>query len=125
MIDHPGMTSARITRIAREIADSIVYVARHSGSDPIAWVTGNSYMPALRSFDAAEDVWQHPANDNGEAFEFLHEELERMLSDADVALTAPEYDNALYATDLSRFEYWENPLGENLEDDWHPIGYQP
>src|SRR5215467_14539387 len=92
-IDHPDgtrtfpdMTDAHVRRAARGIADSIIADARNSGADPIAWVTGNSMMPPLRQFDAAEDVWQHPANEDGEAFAFLVEVLEGFLADAEVAL---------------------------------------
>jgi hypothetical protein len=126
-IDHPDgtrtfpdMTDAHIRRIAAGIAESITEDARSSGPDPIAWVTGNHYMPSLRSFDAAERVWQHPANDDGEAFAYLAEVLEGLLSDADVALEAPDWDNSLYAVDLHRFEYAEYPDGEDLQDDWIP-----
>ena len=120
---YPDMSDAHIRRIAAGIADSITGDARTSGPDPIAWVTGNSYMPPLRSFDAAEDVWQHPANDDGEAFAYLVEEIERLLSDANVALECPEYDNALYAVDLARFEFVEQcaPEADTLQDEWQPV----
>lgn len=123
---YPDMTDAHIRRIAAGIAESVITDARSSGADPIAWVTGNQMMPPLRSFDAAEDVWQHPANDDGEAFAYLVETLEGMLSDADVALEAPEHDNSLYAVDLARFEYADREglamaEGETLQDDWQPI----
>lgn len=121
---YPGMTDARVRRIAREIANSIISDARNSGPDPIAWITGNSMMPPLRSFDAAEDVWQHAANDDGEAFAWLTELIEGHLSDANVALECPEYDNALYAVDLARFEFVPQsaPDGdEYLQDEWSPI----
>jgi hypothetical protein len=126
-IDHPDgtrtfpdMTDAHIRRIAAGIAESIIYDARNSGLDPIAWITGNSMMPPLRSFDAAEDVWQHPANEGGEAFAYLAELLEGMLADAEVALESPESDNSLYAVDLRRFEYAESDEGDTLQDDWVP-----
>jgi len=118
---YPDMTDTHIRRIAAGIAESIIDDARNSGPDPIAWITGNSMMPPLRSFNAAENVWQHPANDDGEAFAYLVEVLESLLSDASVALEAPEYDNSLYAVDLARFEYSESEDGENLQDDWVPV----
>lgn len=129
---YPGMTDARIRRIAREIADSVISDARNSGDDPIAWVTGNSYMPPLRSFDAAEDVWQHAANEDGEAFAWLTELIEGYLSDANVAMECPPWDNALYVVDLARFAYVDRDglalaeddgedEGETLQDDWQPI----
>ena len=40
-------------------------------------------------------------------FAWLVELVEGHLSDASVALECPEYDNALYAVDLARFEYDE------------------
>ena len=117
---YPDMTDAHIQRAARDIAGSVISDAQNSGPDPVVFVTGNSMMPPLRSFDAAEDVWQHPANEDGEAFAYLAEEIERLLDEAGVALGCPEYDNALYAVDLLRFEFVEDPDGETLQDDWRP-----
>jgi hypothetical protein len=104
---------------AREIADEVIEAARNSGSDPIVWVTENHYMPPIRSFAAAEKIWQ--TDRTGDVLEFLIEETERLLSAADVAMECPDYDNALYAVDLKRFAYVEDPNGENLQDDWKPI----
>lgn len=109
-----------IRQYARQIADEIITAARTSGSDPIAWVTSNAMMPPLRWFDLAEHVWQSDSNENGELFPWLTELVESHLSDANVALECPEYDNALYAVDLARFEYTESPDGETLQDDWTP-----
>lgn len=118
---------ATIHDAACQIADEIINAARNSGNDPIAWVTGNSYMPPLRSFDMAENVWKMDANDDGELFACLVELVEKYLSDANVALECPEYDNALYAVDLNRFEYSDNAVdvsaevSETLQDNWQPI----
>ena len=116
-----------IRSYARKIADEIISAARNSGRDPIAWVTGNAYMPPMRSFTLAELVWQDTAHDDcGESFAWLCELTESHLSDADVALECPEYDNALYAVDLARFAYADREglamaEGEYLQDDWQPI----
>lgn len=106
---------------ARKIADSIIESARTSGSDPIAWVTGSSDVPPMRAFGLAERIWQDTGNDDGEAFAYLTELVEAHLSDARVALECPDYDNALYAVDLARFEYVEDAPGETLQSDWQPI----
>jgi hypothetical protein len=110
---------AELNSAATEIASSITEAARGSGSDPIAWVTGNAYMPPLRSFSAAEKVWQDDSD--GENFAHLHELVEARLADTDVALECPDYDNALYAVDLRRFEYVDDPGDhETLQQDWQP-----
>jgi hypothetical protein len=103
---------------AESIATEIIADARASGDDPIVWVTGNRYMPPLRSFDAAEAIWQ--ADEDGTAFAILAESLEAHLDNARVSLDCPDYDNALYAVDLARFEFVESD-GDNLGDDWKPI----
>lgn len=113
------LTDAQIETAAREIADQIIDAARNSGSDPIAWVTSNAMMPPLRWYSAAEAIWQE--DDTGEAFEYLGETVERYLSDASVALECPDYDNALYAVDLARFEYSKSEDSETLQDEWRPI----
>ena len=104
---------------AAEIAAEITTAARGSGSDPITWVTGNAYMPPLRSFPAAEAVYQD--DEDGEDFAYLAELVEAKLAEADVALECPEWDNALYAVDLQRFEYVDDPGDhETLQQDWQP-----
>jgi len=115
------MNDSTIQDYARKIADSIIDSARTSGTDPIAWVTGNNYMPPLRSFSLAEEVWQDDVNDDGEAFAWLVEEVERHVRKANVALEYPDYDNALYAVDLARFEYIDDEPGETLQSEWRPI----
>jgi hypothetical protein len=108
---------------ARQIADSIIFNARTSGDDPIVFVTGNSYVPPLRSFALAEQVWElmYTTSSGQDAYALLEELVERYLDDADVALECPEYDDALYAVDLARFEYRENDAAQYLQDDWFPV----
>lgn len=104
---------------AQQIASEITTAARGSGSDPIAWVTGNAYMPPLRSFSAAEAVYQ--ADEDGEDFARLTELVEQRLEKAGVTLECPDYDNALYAVDTRRFEYVDDPGDhETLQQDWQP-----
>jgi hypothetical protein len=114
--------------IARGIADDMIYSAHNSGDSPIAWVTGNNFMPPLRSYSMAERVWQadyppdypgHPEWGNG-YWDFLAEEVERLLDAANVCLSAPEEDNCLYVIDLSRFEAVDEDevTGDDLQDEW-------
>ena len=107
-----------LDEIAQSIADEIIESARLSGDDPIAWVTGNSYFPALRSFTQAETIWQSGENADGELFNTLTEKIEKILADENVALESPEWDNALYAVDLTRFEYAEDSYGDTLQSEW-------
>jgi hypothetical protein len=112
------MSTYNIEQAAREISEEIIAAARTSGDESIVFVTGNSFMPPLRSFDQAEAVWQ--ADEDGSAWEQLVWDIEERLDDAQVLLECPEYDNALYAVDLARFEYVESD-GENLGDNWQVI----
>lgn len=104
--------------IAENIAISIIEDAR-TVHGPVVWVTGNSYMPPFRSFDMAEHVWNAENNEDGELFEFLVELVEDRLRVAEVALECPDYDNALYAVDLKRWQ-WKSDTGDDLNDDWEP-----
>lgn len=119
MIDYPYVIAMNA---AHEIADDMISVARSSGPNPIAWVTGNPYMPPLRAYAAADQVWKTPRayweSGESDAWEVLTEELERLLSKADVVMDCPDYDNSIYVVDLARFEYVESESDENLQDDW-------
>ena len=113
------MTDQEIREAAQAIAESIVESAHNSGPCPIVWITGNNYMPPLRSFAEAEAVWQDDAD--GQDFAELVDQVESRLTDANVLLDCPEYDNALYAVDTARFEHVESD-GDNLADEWRPVG---
>ena len=110
-----------VKRTAREITDEIIDAARTSGPDPIAWVTGNAMVPPLRWFNAAERIWQLPAFRDVTAWDSLVWRVETALDAANVALECPDYDNMLYAVDLDRFEYREDPDGATLQGDWVPV----
>lgn len=113
------MGEGMVREIANDIANSIIEDAR-TVHGPVVWLTGNSYVPAFRSFDMAERVWNAENNDDGELFEFLVELVEDRLRDADVAMESPDYDNALYAVDLKRWQYVEDPMGDDINDEWEP-----
>jgi hypothetical protein len=112
-----------IRQAAREIADEIIESARNSGDDPVAWVTGNRFMPPMRSFAVAEEIWQSSASTwaDGELFAELAELVESHCGEANIYLACPDYDNAYYAVDTARFEYKESEAGETLQDDWKAI----
>lgn len=108
-------------RMAEDDAVAVIGYARDGGSNPIVWITGNSYMPPLRDVGQAEAVWQE-SYETPELWEAYTETFEEALSAADVYLDAPEWDNALYVVDLQRFEYVESDvIGADLQDDWAPV----
>jgi hypothetical protein len=114
------MTATEMHDKARKVADAIIEDAR-TVHGPVVWITGNSYMPPMRSITAAETVWQAVNNDDGELWASFTELVESYLQKADVALECPEWDNALYAVDLRRWAYREDPTGDDLNDEWEPV----
>lgn len=109
--------------ITSEVAEEIISAARNSGNDPIAWVTGNSYMPPARSFSAMEDIWQADYDRDEPLFDWVWEQVEEKVEEANVYLACPDYDNALYAVDMNRFQYRDNEFGtedfgDDLQDEW-------
>lgn len=111
-----------IQAAAESIAANMIAVARDSGTEPIAFVTGNSYLPAIRSYSEAEAIWQDDSADP-ESLSWLLETINELLEDANVALEAPEDDNSLYVVDLTRFEYVDGSEDAyNLSDQWQAIG---
>lgn len=98
---------------------TIAPVAKNSGDVAIEWLTGNSYVPPLRSLDECERVWQIDAD--GALWEAMTEAIESRLIELRVEMAAPEYDNALYVVDLERFEYDEDAdNGDDLASGWKP-----
>jgi hypothetical protein len=116
-----------VREMARELAGSLIQEAR-TVHGPVIWVTGNSYMPPMRSFPAAEKVWQADNNSDGELFAWFTELVENALTDASVAMESPDYDNALYVVDLNRWQYKEPQFStpnfpsmpDDYNDEWEP-----
>lgn len=111
-----------IDLVTSEVASAIIFAARNSGNDPIAWVTGNSMMPPARNFSVMEEIWQADYNRTEPVFDWVWEEVERKVEEANVYLACPDYDNALYAVDTARFEFIPGDFyAESLQDEWRPI----
>jgi hypothetical protein len=112
------MTSEEVTANAKQLASEITADARNT-EGPVVWVTGNSYMPPMRSFSAAEEVYQ--LADWG-LWELFCDTVDSELSNADVYMASPDYDNALYIVDLKRWEYTETPNpyfnADDLNSEW-------
>lgn len=114
--------NGRVRELAREVADAIIEDAR-TVHGPVVWITGNQYMPPLRSIPQAEYVYQAENNRDGELWGWFAEMVEDLLSAANVALECPDYDNALYAVDLNRWQYRVDAESdsEDINDDWEPL----
>lgn len=116
------LTDGDIRGIAGRIAGSIIADARASDR-PIAWLTGNSYFPAFRSFAEAEHVWGAQYDRDEEIFPFLVEEVERHLDKAEVFMASPDYDNCLFAVDQKRWTctFIDHPSVFDMNDEWESI----
>ena len=120
-----------VRKMARELADSIISEAR-TVHGPVVWLTSNAYMPPIRSFPAAERVYNADNNRDGELLVWFGEMVENHLSAANVMMEAPDYDNALYAVDLNRWQYKEPQFStpnfpsvpdddsDDINDEWEP-----
>ena len=106
-----------VRQMARELADALISDAR-TLEGPVVWVTGNSYMPPIRSFTDAERVYDADNNRYGELLAWFAEMVEMRLSDANVLMECPDYDNALYVVDLTRYEYDDSATGDDLNSEW-------
>lgn len=107
-------------------ARSAIEAARTS-DEPVVFITGNSHMPPLRAYANAEDFWLADAECPDVPYgpwQAYVESFEATLTEANVMLDAPDYDNSLYVVDLARFEYDEEFEGDDLNDPWRPITRQ-
>ena len=131
-LEETYLTDRTVRKLARELADSIIEEV-HSLPGPVVWLTGNSYIPPMRSFPAAERVYQSVSNDDGELFEWFGDLVRGHLDAASITLECPDYDNALYAVDLKRWQYRDptfsdpnfpsvpDDYGDDLADEWEPV----
>jgi hypothetical protein len=114
---------AEVRKSAAEAAQVIVRLARESGDDPIAWVTGSQYMPPIRSIAAAEEWYQK--DQEGTPYEgmfgYFCEEVEQVLETENVLMASPDTDNALYAVDMQRWQHAGNDDAETLQGEWKPV----
>lgn len=107
--------------------DEIMPAAKES-TEPVVWITGNSYMPPIRALDRIDEFWQRTANHGHILHDMadtlwchLVEAIEDECEKQQIHMASPEWDNALYVVDERRWEYVENTDGESLNDDWVPI----
>lgn len=116
----PYMTDTELQDKAHKVADAIIADAR-SVHGPVVWITGNSYMPPLRALPSAEAVWQADNNDDGELWASFTELVEKHVTKAGVLIECPDYDNAVYAVDLKRWQHRDDPAGDDINDDWEAV----
>lgn len=83
--------------------------------EPIVALTGNSYVPALRSFDDIERIWQ--ADAEGDVFERLIETFEYKCNELCVQLIYPEHDNCILGVGTN---WYCTPDPEDSEDFYNP-----
>jgi hypothetical protein len=121
------MTPEDVTSAARQLAQQLIAEARNL-EGPVIWVTGNNYMPPIRSFNEAENVWEWESEHGTpdvDLWEMFCETVEDELSRANVIMEAPDYDNALYVVDLARWEHTETPnedfSPDDINSDWKRI----
>lgn len=116
--------SRAATLLAREVVETVRSRSEQDG--PIQWLTGNSFMPPLRSLPEAERVYQEGTDMAWDAFS---ETFFAALESANVLCEAPEYDNALYCVDLSVWEHIDDGTQERdpetLEEEWRRIARDP
>lgn len=110
----------KVREMALETAEDITHDAR-AAHGPVVWITSNRYMPAMRDIPDAERVWQADNNRDGELFAYFVSVVGEKLSENNVALECPDYDNALYAVDLNRWQYRDtDEPADDLNDEWEP-----
>lgn len=104
------------TLLARDV---IAPIARESET-AITFITGNSYMPPLRSLEDAERVYQ--ADTDGDIWHIFYEAVDQTLDNEQILMQCPEHDNALYVVDLTRWEYDEDAEEESEDENdlWVP-----
>lgn len=100
--------------LAQEVIESVRSRSEH---ESVQWMTGNSFMPPLRSLPEAERVWNEGSEDSWHAFSARFFEA---LEQAQIYCTSPEYDNALYCVDLRVWEY----VPEEEQDEHDDLAYE-
>lgn len=102
---------------AEQTAAYVIDMARTSLDEPVVFVTGNSYMPPARSFAGADLIYGADLD----LWELYWDLVQDKLSEAQVYIACPDYDNAIYAVDLRRWQWRDiDEYLENLSDEWEP-----
>jgi len=111
------------------VRDVIAPAVRGSGDEPIVWLTSNRYYPAIRDLDKMDDIYKETSRDCGHVFQAMSnniwmaliEQINRELDQAHILMDGPEWDNALYGVDLTRFTRIDDPdQAETMSDEWVP-----
>jgi len=106
---------AAVVQLGKLVARDVITPVARESTEPVVALTGNSYMPPLRSIEEAEVVWQCDTN-TSELFVTFVQSVEEELRMQGVELGSPDYDNMLYVIDLRRWQY----IGDDNDDpnDW-------
>lgn len=92
---------AAAQQAAKLIARDVIAPVARESKTPVAELTGNSYMPPIRSLSDVETIYQ--ADENGDVWEIFYEALEHALDEEGIKMGCPDYDNALYVVDTRRW----------------------
>jgi hypothetical protein len=104
--------------------DVLVDTVRMDGNnEPIVMLTSNNFVPAYRSFDQIEAIWQE--DDSGVYIHEMWERIERKCLDAEVFIGYPEHDNCIYGVDMRKWEQSEASANDepidDMNDEWSRI----
>jgi hypothetical protein len=112
------------------VRDHIAPQVRAS-DEPVCWLTSNNFMPPIRAIDRMDDIWNATSTHGNywrdmadDIWVAVCETIELELERNYIYMTSPEWDNALYAVDLKRWEHVERDEdndGDTLNDDWVPV----
>lgn len=109
--------------ILDDIHAAVDLVRRVGEREAIVWLTGNAYMPPLRDWGNAEVVWQ--SDDTGELWEEYTERWAAGVEAHNIYMGCPEWDNSLYAVDLTRWEHVDGSEdSETLSEEWTRRGVE-
>lgn len=120
-----------VGQIARLTARDVIAPVARESENPVVWLTGNSMMPPIRELTSGHIIWELDATNSDLClFSSFMETLDNCLVDERVYMAAPDYDNALYVVDLTRWQHRDNEMDEtgnvtfeadSLDAEWEPI----
>lgn len=112
--------SAAATQAAFLIARDVILPLIEDSEFPIVVLTSNNYVPALRSFDDIETIYQ--ADDNGDVWERFVEAFEGKCDDFGIQLIYPEDDNCVHA--VGKGWWYNGPDSDDIEDFYNPANWK-
>lgn len=112
---------AAVEQFAFLFVRDVIKAELDRATSPVVTLTSNAYMPPIRDYAEVDRLW---CIDQADVFSLFIETFERKLSEMNIHVGSPDYDNMLYGVDDNKWNYIGDTDQDNDPNAWlDPANY--